>query len=654
MAQKHIKRIHSSNELAEKRVGLYCEPCTLNNVMKPAVGFCCICVEYYCQNCCRDHNKSKHSKEHILLKDAEVPLDPKWFRIIKSQMFCSLHNEMVISYLCKDHNQYICLACIAEDHRKCDEVEKINTGLNYKPNVEETSRNLAELEKNARRILTKKEANVKDICNEKQAIELQRLHLINELFANVKRLAEDLKQELDRKSKTEIQLIEQEIKECETLKDCVETNKRLLETVLMYGDTSYVKVVNGNIARNIEHLRNNLEEKEEKENISLRFLPNPLIRQFVNLGDIEVVHGTNKASLTKAVSMYDFGSDEFRSTNPVATWSSKTVMGVNSFMSCSSEAINQKTSAIKILEKGGFQEAKLPLLQRQPPLLVNNYHIKHDTDSVSCNIVTSVFFEDDSIALLDSANKNIKVFSATFQLLCICPFPDSPTDICLFNGNYVVVTFPESKRINRYEITKDKSVIWYDRGFATSLYCYSIAPFDDELVAVLCSDVMFGESVNSDDDTIMIQLRKVHNGQIVREIHEFARINGETLTLNDPKQIRVTSEKEILISDSNMLHCFEFQEGCDSEELKQKWFYKNSKMWYIDNIAGVSIDEEGNIYVCGTTSKNIHQISRYNFRNNRVLVSGIKNPISIAVNTKKGLICVGCEDKNSISVYPFG
>jgi hypothetical protein len=135
----------------------------------------------------------------------------------------------------------------------------------------------------------------------------------------------------------------------------------------------------------------------------------------------------------------------------------------------------------------------------------------------------------------------------------------------------------------------------------------------------------------------------------------FKTICDAPFTFEDSEEKRILCKgtDEIFVSTDNEFHCFIDNSDDNIGFVYASWFYKSRRYSPLTGIKDIAADSEGNIYVCGHDSCNVHQISKDGFRISRILISNIPNPTSLSVNIKEGFIVVGCANNDYLHVYYF-
>ncbi|XP_046338208.2 tripartite motif-containing protein 3-like [Haliotis rufescens] len=100
-----------------------CNVCKEDGETTPGTVWCTICDDVFCDGCLKLHKKMPLSRDHevidLCIHSNEKP---------KAQRFmCRIHKDEKIKLFCKDCRMAICTVCCSIKHRKCDDVETIDT-----------------------------------------------------------------------------------------------------------------------------------------------------------------------------------------------------------------------------------------------------------------------------------------------------------------------------------------------------------------------------------------------------------------------------------------------------------------------------------------------------------------------------------------------
>lgn len=149
-----------------------CEPCGFDGLSKSAHSWCNDCGEGFCDECVKDHKRTKILRSHHLisitdyLKSTELFFDEN----------CEHHKEPY-EFFCSQHNSILCLKFLQEHHSKCKicklseaaKGSKTSTALaDLENEIQSTSQTFAEYQEKEDKFntdLKQQEKNVRDEVN---------------------------------------------------------------------------------------------------------------------------------------------------------------------------------------------------------------------------------------------------------------------------------------------------------------------------------------------------------------------------------------------------------------------------------------------------------------------------------------------------------
>ena len=314
------------------------------------------------------------------------------------------------------------------------------------------------------------------------------------------------------------------------------------------------------------------------------------------------------------------------------------------------------TSASKHLKDLSQNEHNTDRLQETISLTKRNinpsdisYDIRSGNDTELCKVSAIAILPDKRVCLTDGRNCKLKVFDENFSPLYTMAFFDEPIDMCHVFATTVAIVYSGIKSVDIFDIESTRAT--KTGSFQTKLDIVAIAKFgDDKKIAVLFSE----------NDTLSIQIRDVISGRILRSFH-CEKSEDVPLKCVETGNNRIVYREggDILLSDKWKCYCFNIstRRTCNTHSnchhIQECWFFKSRKGNYFKDISDFAIDQEGNIYLCGYLSNNVHQVAANDFRKYREIVTGIEKPLSIAVNSEKGLLIIGCRYDDYIHVFQF-
>ncbi|XP_045205474.2 uncharacterized protein LOC123557827 [Mercenaria mercenaria] len=603
-----------------------CEPCLFDEIEEDAVAFCAVCIEYLCKGCARDHRRSKVTRSHKVLDENEMPKDPGVFKMMKTMTACTEHPEIEVSFKCEKHKQFICTSCLAVNHRKCEEVTEVSkVQKSFIDGDTETS--LSDMLQTINDVTVAariaKEENIKKLHLDQACIAEERSGFIECLQEHLLNLDEKSKIETENILTEELKALEEEVDKCKEIENQEIKYKELLGVAMNYGSTVELNVISELVKKEAEKLKGETKKQEAKAAVRLTFESNQSFTDVATIGNVYVLRGEKK--------------EGHQDENP-----RKQIL-----LETSSDVIDETSSdARESAEKGPLMQSVVSRTRT-----MHDLHQSTNVAGLKCFLTSMVVLSDGRVVVTDHNNENIKILSLDFSVKMEYKVDGKPIDMCQTSRDNVAVIFDGKKIVNKYMVAED--AIHNDGGFPSKLYPISIVKSEenDNCVIILFSDEERSTQKRSDNDTIEIQIRSFHKGAILKQLTDFKTKSSHKLILENPGRIRVTPiiKDAFLVSENKKLHCFETDHS-NANTIKEKWFYKSYRASNIDDITDIAVDREGNIYVCGKGSRNIHQISGSNFMNNRVLLSVPGSPQSLCVDDERRRLIVGCENDDFIYV----
>ncbi|KAK3600142.1 hypothetical protein CHS0354_031412, partial [Potamilus streckersoni] len=187
---------------------------------------------------------------------------------------------------------------------------------------------------------------------------------------------------------------------------------------------------------------------------------------------------------------------------------------------------------------------------------------------------------DGKILLVDYHNYTCRLYDQSNQHLADYTLNSSPCDVCVIDGTRVAVTLPDNKDIQL--LTVNNSII-PGRTINTNLRCYGIVALsEDQLVVSGRKKDSLYWCIVSMDGSVNLPVKVCHTIWSC----SLATNNSKTriyVSCFRPSAVYVYSIDETLL-----------------------FTYKHNAL---DGARGVAVDRDGNIYVVGEKSVNIHQVS---------------------------------------------
>ena len=211
-----------------------------------------------------------------------------------------------------------------------------------------------------------------------------------------------------------------------------------------------------------------------------------------------------------------------------------------------------------------------------------------------------------NICLIDCNNKRCCLFDSSFLNLDMVSLTSCPWTAACLDSNEVAITLPLEQKIQCYSVKQNK--LQLSRWFLTQLPCWGIAPAGQSNIAVAvdCKGNSPGVGIISSVGDEILSLRA----------------DESELNFGAPWQF------DFDIKRSRFLISCQSRDSviCMNTSGKVIFEYKAEKL---RNPAGITHDRDGNVYVCGLKSHNIHQFTPNGDLMRIIALPKLRTPFSI-------------------------
>jgi len=260
---------------------------------------------------------------------------------------------------------------------------------------------------------------------------------------------------------------------------------------------------------------------------------------------------------------------------------------------------------------------------------INSFGVRMHNDKSPCDITGSTHMTDGRLVLVDYNNKKLKVLDVDYKLVSDFKTDGAAFDAAAIGNNQVAVTVPKEKKI--HFISLQDGMKTFD-SIQTRLECWGIASLDEKLVTV----------TNSDDHMILFLNRK--GTELIS-----CSLGSQDPNMKWPISVCVESRDKIFVACQG--------EG-DTEDINGCLVVIDSsaqvRSMYMDpglrKPTSCTRDTDGNIFMCGLTSANVHLIQSSGDRLGQV-ISGLSKPIHVTYCQESGNILIMERFCNEVSVY---
>ena len=644
----------------ESQTTLYCDPCLFDNENIEATAFCTNCVEYLCQECCRDHKKSKSTRDHNVLKE-NMPKNATVYKTIKEMTSCSDHPDAEVTHRCNNHKVYVCVMCIAGSHRKCTSVtELVMSESLASSRLDTVEQQLQDVRNNAMKVKEKRQENIESLLTEKGQIQDTMLNVIDEVIEKMEQLKEKEICSLNSLAESELSKMTDDIGICNGFESDMDNYTELLKTVKELGDDKGADIIAEVIVGRVSDIDKALAKLGKKANVHMGFKQNPILSQIRSVGKTSVIQdarmkGETKANESSLVSASNDDSPLVPSSNdasPLVPSSSNASPFVPSIRDdfgkyYSNYRKGYASSLASMLQHASDDNKKSEdwdATQDIQTVDAKQYR-QLQCDKNPCCIIGGFVLKGGYILVVDESNMNLKLYTKNYKTISSRQLEARPVDMCRTGASTFAVIYKDSKEIECFEVELGKpfgghvgrrgfsqSTIKLDRSFKTKNENYRITMYDDRFV--LLSKTSSG--------SVVLEVRQKDNNMLVLS-EEFN--SNESHGFDQTGLALCTTSRGIIVCHKNVgMSCF----SCNftTKGLTVKWRI-NPK---ITNIQRVISDLNDNLYVCSTKAGSVYKIST-STNSMKVITSNLNNPVCLIGNYKMNELLVGCENDDNMYIF---
>ena len=669
---------------SETHSDIKCVPCESDGKQAYAVGFCSVCVEHLCKNCCHDHKRYKATRNHVILKDKEMPKSAGVFKRMTSLSMCSFHPDREVEFKCCYHGKFVCPLCLRDVHRYCSQIEDIKLRNDRKSPCSDVVAELKTVKDTAEELLAANKRNEPEVIAMAGVVESERQQILKNLKEMTSYFENDFKGDFIDYSKSELAERSANITACSNILSSINDDIELSEILKKYGSGVQASVFHDRLKSDLPETMAKLTEiSNTLKNVNWREMN---VCQFATevvkvdtaikavKGDVEKLKEIISTKSTEGAAKripcptneqcekeerqgqnLDNGARKDNKDNV----SKKDIKNVNENSTLNEETHNSYRSKEPMVENGrenngGGNTRRTRALSQSSSsswtdiegerslldsdlVKTGEYDIvlpipdaRHHCDSCFNG---SVLLNDGSMVFIDKNKETLTLVDPSFVPRFAIELHGEPSDICIIGDDMVAVAIPRAICI--YEITRDSGIClemtekFRTRGVITSL----TRRYDGNMA------ILFSEFENQNPECI-IQIRTPAN-RIVEEIQNFSFRGGDRVCF--PTVLRSRGPDEYLMAVKNSLSAFD----SDGDE---RWFFQKN---FIGPIANIAFDSQNNIYISDPLNNKIHQIASYSYKRSRCIVRAIDQPCSILYNAINRTLVVGSIGDDCVHVYQF-
>ncbi|XP_052785034.1 uncharacterized protein LOC128220607 [Mya arenaria] len=614
-----------------------CKPCLFDNTKKEGDGFCVHCVEYLCNDCCREHRKNTGTRGHRVLKDENTPQDDGVYQEIKRLITCQTHPEKDVEFECSDHKQLICVTCFTHSHRECEHIADISSADTTPVDTTATDlqTDLQQLETRNTNVTRMTKRKLSSLQHQKTQVRKACSDFSKTVKKHIDSLKIDVDAEIERGIVQDISVLQNDETTIKETEKEISFIKNMIKAVDGFESNLIRSVVSRMVNIKIREIEQRLEGIQSTPVSQYTFEPEKELTHFNSLGRIVSSEMTELAFL--AIDEQQISSEE------VMDAPTKTKIVTASIP-------EENTAAIKLSSESSTSDKSIPNRSKdevksfldmnvsETPQIIN---VKTSNDKEMCSIVACGILPESvgGLIALDSNNCKLKVFSETFAPLHEVNLSDQPLDMCLTLQNdacTAYICFPRIKTVSLYRISQ--MGITPSGCFPTKRHPISITSSGNTLLVL---------------STVRDLLQ---TPSAIRGV-EIIRINGSqhsdlksSFDLNKCTRIRMLNDFFLVSIEDISVNCYKLN-GFKTETLQSKWSCKQGT--HMKKKPGdVEFDNAGNTYVCVKETHVIYQVNALDVRDSRQLCR-VAFPLSLSMDSKLRRLFVGCMNNDNMYIYHF-
>ena len=543
-----------------------CSQCKIDDVVREANYFCPECSEYFCSSCESSlHGRLKVTKFHKLLPTGESTKAVAQNTATLPIMKCGCNLDRSVEFVCIEHKCSVCCECNNITHRKCRTVSiaekcKYFTESQLTSSIEKTKH--VEYKAVCLQALHSEQDKKFELEKSRCKEEINRIK--DQLITFIETLAKKTVDELEALPFAHAKEYEISLSACNSVVAKLKADNKLLKGAQATGDSIQMFVASYSVTNSFEIYNNLLEEvQSQMKSTALSFKPDTTLVDIQNkvktLGNIEAT--------THYVGR-QFCPESFLS-------------------------VKVKGEIFNITPAGAKRMTVL------------------------------TFMPNGDLLICDFERKLLTVLNEKFDITTTLALPDGPWDAAVLNEAEIVVTSPDTKKLQKIALMPEWKV-----GSSISLQkkCFDVKTVGAKLVVLCTNDPGEGEIRVLDFD-----------GNVQRRLG----LNDDgTYLLSQPLHMTVTcnsDEDRVYVSDlvANTIVCMSL-EGQLLSKLKCP---------HIRNPRGILLDRDNNYFVCGANDVYSMRADGTSCRKLLTREDGIEKPYCLNYRDKDETLIVTCAGK---------
>ncbi|KAK3605764.1 hypothetical protein CHS0354_033967 [Potamilus streckersoni] len=534
----------------------FCDSCLYTGTSYKAKTFCTVCKEALCTSCDKVHRKNKATRNHNILDISQVSTDPELAVSFSGGVTCSDHLDKDIEYYCKGHNVMCCHICSFDKHKGCTDILKISDHVHellVQNEPQSAADRMQQLEEHLFKYTEINDAVLKKMEKELDEMPKQIYDLRKKFNSALAQLEKRIIIEKNAILREQTSLKNEEKRKCHFLITAIRNSHRHLEAVSKCKKSAHVLITLNKFFEQLDNYEKTVHENFT-ENVSVEATLH-INEQLMVIADMPEIQ------------MGKLEVREYRQSHQVVLPTKLQQM-------------------MRVPRNGDSNEQKDNSMYGPDPLkkckpeIVSKIKTKYPDTRIPAYEELSLL-NDGKIMLLDSNTYRCRLYDSSHEHVADYVLSSKPYDVCLVEATKVAVALPQEHKIQFLTIDKGIRPI---RNIDTKLQCTGLAALSREQLAV-CG--LKGDKLCW--GTMSVIGKETLLSEICSTIYY-----DSFLTLNSEK-----SRVYVSCFDPPAVYCYDLQG-------KLIFRYENQSL---DGATGVGLDKEDNLYVVGSRSHNILQVS---------------------------------------------
>ncbi|XP_060602472.1 uncharacterized protein LOC132755566 [Ruditapes philippinarum] len=582
MAQSIIDFSASSTRDSDEVQEMFCEHCDKHDKQYvPAEGFCEECFEYLCGTCLKFHKR--YMVSHTIKDKDNMPQD---FCLEK----CSVHQDELIKFYCQACKKFACTECKTQVHGNCSMVSHLPVLV---PGIE-NSQEIKELTENLDIFMKDLENTEKHLKINMKYVALQETKILD----TVKKKKKEILSVFDKHQRDIIQNFEKKIEE--TLQNLKEEKKEKIDK-LQKNQRKLEKLLNdeeNEIKRKIEIIK-----KKDKKVLQTIIEETSKMKTKLNSISTKLAHHQSTDRRCQLFVAMKKGQEIIEQMKPDADKQCKN----NSihYYKVECKASEQNITNLQDCDKFFIYQEKH---ESEVPRTASYYIDIKST----CDFLSSLCLLKKDCLLICNNNyskliifKDMAVSTTTYNTIDL---PSNPQAVAKVDNNKVAITFSDLGIIKLITFSK----------------CITVTNTEDIKVGVDCRGVAYSNNKLIVSYTTRPATVKIldMSGKVLKT---FGKDHNGKYLFAHPHYLTISANNTVIyVSDlgNNCVIGLTF-------DGKVKAIYKDDQLLWPHQL---TVDRSGAVFVCGSLSHNIHQLSS-DLTKVKIVTDeeqGIKSPAGVA------------------------